>query len=55
MGNKDNTVTLSKNKVIPLMSDIMIRTSDQDVIDDANPQRYYLFKIQEIVPAGGSL
>ena len=55
MDNKDNTVTLSKNKVIPLMSDIMIRTSDQDVIDDANPQRYYLFKSQEIVPAGGSL
>lgn len=55
MDNKDNSITLSKNKVIPLMSDIMIRTSDQDVIDDANPQRYYLFKSQEIVPAGGSL
>ena len=55
MDNKDNIVTLSKNKVISLMGDIKIKTSDQDIIDDANPQRYYLFKSQEIVPAGGSL
>ncbi|MFZ2472149.1 MAG: S-layer protein domain-containing protein [Methanothrix sp.] len=55
MDNKDNTVTLSKNKDIELMGDVSIKTSDQDVIDDTNPQRYYLFKSQEIVPAGGSL
>ena len=55
MDNKDNTLTLSKNKVISLMGDVNIKTSDQDVVDDANPLRYYLFKSQEIVPAGGSL
>ncbi len=55
MDNKDNIVTLSKNKVIPLMGDINIKTSDQDFVDDANPLRYYLFKSREIVPAGGSL
>ena len=55
MDNKDNTITLSKNKVVSLMGDIKIKTSDQYVVDDANPLRYYLFKSQEIVPAGGSL
>jgi S-layer protein (TIGR01567 family) len=44
MDNKDNTVTLSKNKDIPLMGDIMISTSDQDVVDDANPLRYFISK-----------
>ena len=44
MDNKDNTVTLSKNKDIELMGDVSIKTSDQDVIDDANPQRYYIYK-----------
>ncbi|MDD4448043.1 MAG: S-layer protein domain-containing protein, partial [Methanothrix sp.] len=44
MDNKDNTVTLSKNKDIELMGDVSIKTSDQDVIDDANPQRYYINK-----------
>jgi S-layer protein (TIGR01567 family) len=55
MDNKDNTLTLSKNKVISLIGDVKIKTSDQDVVDDANSLRYYLFKSQEIVPAGGSL
>jgi S-layer protein (TIGR01567 family) len=55
MDNKDNTITLSKNKVVSLMGDINIETSDQAVIDDANPLRYYIFKDQEVVPAGGSL
>ena len=44
MDNKDNTVTLSKNKDITLMGDVMITTSDQSVIDDANPLRYYISK-----------
>ena len=44
MDNKDNTVTLSKNKDIDLMGDVKIMTSDQDVVDDANPQRYYIYK-----------
>jgi S-layer protein (TIGR01567 family) len=44
MDNKDNTVTLSKNKDIDLMGDVKILTSDQDVVDDANPQRYYIYK-----------
>jgi len=44
MDNKDNTITLSKNKDIDLMGDIKIKTSDQDVIDDVNPQRYYIYK-----------
>ncbi|HRS84317.1 MAG TPA: S-layer protein domain-containing protein [Methanothrix sp.] len=44
MDNKDNTVTLSKNKDISLMGDVKIKTSDQDVVDDANPLRYYLYK-----------
>jgi S-layer protein (TIGR01567 family) len=44
MDNKDNTVTLSKNKDITLMGDLMIKTSDQTVVDDNNPLRYYLYK-----------
>jgi hypothetical protein len=55
MDNKDSTITLSKNKVIPLMGDFKMMTSDQDIVDDANPQRYYLFKSREVFPAGGSL
>ena len=44
MDNKDNTVTLSKNKDITLMGDVKIKTADQDVVDDANPLRYYIYK-----------
>jgi hypothetical protein len=43
MDNKDNQVTLSKNKDIPLMGKIHIMTADQDPIDAANPLRYYLY------------
>ena len=45
MDNKNNTVTLSKNKDINLMGDVKIITSDQDAVDDANPQRYYIAKV----------
>jgi hypothetical protein len=55
MNNLDNTITLNKNKVISLMGDFNIKTSDQDIVDDANPLRYYIFKSHEIAPAGGSL
>jgi len=44
MDNKDNTVTLNRNNDITLMGDVKIKTSDQDVIDEANPLRYYLYK-----------
>jgi hypothetical protein len=42
MDNKDNQVTLSKNKVTELMLGIFIKTADQDDISAANPLRYYL-------------
>jgi hypothetical protein len=51
MDNKDNSITLSKNKEIPLMGNIRIRTSDQDVVDDANPLRYYIYT-EEICECG---
>ena len=44
MDNKDNTVTLSKNKDISLMGDVKIKTADQDAIDEADPLRYYIYK-----------
>ena len=53
MDNKDNTVTLSKNKDITLMGDVKIKTSDQGVIDDANPLRYYIYK--EVTIEGAKL
>jgi len=44
MDNKDNQVTLSKNKVTELMLGIFIKTADQDDITADNPLRYYLYK-----------
>lgn len=43
MDNKDNSISLSKNKDTELLEDIRIKTADQDVIDDANPIRYYIY------------
>ena len=43
MDNKDNQITLSKKKDIPLMGKIHIMTADQDPIDAANPLRYYIY------------
>jgi S-layer protein (TIGR01567 family) len=43
MDNKDNNIALSKNKDTELLGDIRIKTADQDVIDDANPIRYYIY------------
>ncbi len=44
MNNKDNDITLSKNKDISLMVGMGIRTADQDVINKDNPLRYYVYK-----------
>jgi S-layer protein (TIGR01567 family) len=43
MNNKDNDITLSKNKDIRLMGGIGIRTADQDDISAKNPLRYYIY------------
>jgi S-layer protein (TIGR01567 family) len=44
MDNKDNSITLSKNKETALMAGIGIRTADQDNINDTDPLRFYLYK-----------
>jgi S-layer protein (TIGR01567 family) len=43
MDNKDNSIALSKNKDTELLGDIRIKTADQDVIDELNPIRYYIY------------
>jgi S-layer protein (TIGR01567 family) len=43
LDNKDNNIALSKNRDIELLGNIKIRTADQDLIDDANPLRYYIY------------
>lgn len=42
MDNKDNQITLSKNKDVALMQNIHIKTADQDVTA-ATPLRYYIY------------
>ena len=44
MDNKDNQVTLSKNKDVGLMQNIYIKTADQDTISADSPLRYYIYK-----------
>jgi S-layer protein (TIGR01567 family) len=44
MDNKDNQVTLSKNKNVVLMQNIYIKTANQDIIDETQPLRYYIYK-----------
>jgi len=51
MDNKDNQVTLSKNKDVVLMQNVHIKTADQDPIDAANPLRYYIYKAATIEAA----
>lgn len=51
MDNKDNKITLSKNKDVVLMQNIHIKTPDQDPIDDINPLRYYIYKAATIEAA----
>ena len=43
MDNKDNPITLSKNKDITLMDNIHIQTADQDDTSSDNPLRYYIY------------
>ena len=43
MDNKDNQITLSKNKDVVLMQNIHIKTADQDGTA-ATPLRYYIYK-----------
>jgi S-layer protein (TIGR01567 family) len=49
MDNKDNQITLSKNKDIPLMGKIHLRTADQDGTADA-PLRYYIYSEEPCSP-----
>lgn len=44
MNNKDNAITLSKNKDVTLMSDFGIKTADQDDVSAKNPLRFYIYK-----------
>ena len=43
MDNKDNPITLTRNKDIALMDNIHIKTADQDDTSDSNPLRYYIY------------
>jgi S-layer protein (TIGR01567 family) len=47
MDNKDNRIMLSRNKDVPLMGDINIRTADQSDTGPDNPLRYYIYKSAE--------
>jgi S-layer protein (TIGR01567 family) len=44
MDNKDNQITLSKNKDVILMQNISMRTSNQDDISADSPLRFYIYK-----------
>ncbi|VVB63130.1 S-layer protein [uncultured archaeon] len=48
MDNKDNQITLSKNKDVVLMRNIHIKTADQDTITDDQPLRYYIYTLETI-------
>jgi S-layer protein (TIGR01567 family) len=50
MDNKDNQITLSKNKNVVLMQNIYIKTADQDATD-VQPLRYYIYKAATIEAA----
>lgn len=45
MDNKDNQITLTKNRDITLMQNIGIKTADQDATE-SNPLRYCIYKAQ---------
>lgn len=44
MDNRDNPITLSKNKDTLLMQNIYIKTADQKTITEARPLRFYVYK-----------
>jgi len=48
MDNKNNSITLSKNRNIVLMQNVYIKTADQDNISAASPLRYYIYKAVKI-------
>lgn len=48
MDNKDDQITLSKNKDVILMQNIHIKTADQDTIDAAQPLRYYTYTLKTL-------
>lgn len=54
MDNKDNQITLSKNKDIPLMGKIHIRAADQDGTA-AYPLRYYIYSEEPCSPMGSTI
>ncbi len=43
MDNKDNPITLTRNKDITLMDSIHVKTADQDDTSASNPLRYYIY------------
>ena len=43
MDNKDNPITLTRNRDIALMDKIHVRTADQDDTSASNPLRYYIY------------
>ena len=43
MDNKDDPVTLTRNKDIALMDNIHVKTADQDDTSASNPLRYYIY------------
>ena len=55
MDNKDNQVTLSKNKDVVLMENIHIKTADQDTITADQPLRYYIYKAATIPVASADV
>jgi S-layer protein (TIGR01567 family) len=48
MDNRDNSITLGKNKRVQLMKDFFIRTADQDDVTMSNPLRFYVYKAATI-------
>ncbi|NYT01451.1 MAG: S-layer protein, partial [Methanosarcinales archaeon] len=48
MDNKDNSITLSRNKDTALMAGIGIKTADQDEVTIDNPIRLYIYKSLEL-------
>jgi hypothetical protein len=55
MDNKDNQITLSKNKDVVLMQNIHIKTADQDTITADQPLRYYIYKAATIPVASADV
>jgi S-layer protein (TIGR01567 family) len=48
MDNKDNKITIRKDKNMLLMGDIYIGVADQDDISSVDPLRYYIYKDVDI-------